>query len=336
VRVLLIGGSGFIGRHVARAMLDAGAQVTVLARGQCPPVEGAEMLVADRRDPAALGPALEGRRFDYTVDLAAYDAGDVERLLLVPYAALGRYVLISTGQVYLVTECRRIPCVEEDSDHPLIPEPPPGTRDHNQWVYGTGKRRAEGALLSVRSSHGVRGVILRLPVVLGVGDPTLRTWSYLERLLDGGPIVLPEGGTQSLRFLHVDDVARLLVRLLESPPPRMAVYNLAQPDLVTLRHFVERLAHHAGVTPRLVDASWAELDGSGIDRTFSTFSGRWVSVLDPSRAGSEWGFLGTRMDDYLPGVVRWLLDHRPAESHPGYSQRPLELALAARLVGAAG
>jgi len=56
-------------------------------------------------------------------------------------------------------------------------------------------------------------------------------------------------------------------------------------------------------------------------------------VLDPSRAAAEWGFAGSRLDDYLPQVVRWHLEHRPATSHPGYSQRARERDLAARLVG---
>ncbi len=332
--VLVVGGTGFIGRAVTGALLGAGHRVAVLSRGHHPPVPGAESLEFDRRDAARLRSALEGRRFAVTVDLAAWDAPDVERLLTIPYAALGRYLMISTGQVLLVTETARPPFREADSAGRLRPEPAAGTADHGQWSYGVGKRRAEGALLALRASHGVRGVVLRLPVVLGKEDPTLRLWSYLERLLDGGPILLPEGGVQPLRFLHVADVARQIERLVASPPPREAVYHLAQPDVVSLRGLLERLARLAGVEPRLVDVSWGELAAAGIDRSFSTFSGPWVSVLDPSRAAAEWGFLGTRLDDYLPEVVADLLAHRPPESHHGYAQRPLEIALAERLATA--
>jgi nucleoside-diphosphate-sugar epimerase len=330
VRVLLIGGSGFLGGHAARALLEAGHEVSVLSRGNRPPLAGVETLRAERRDPASLAGALEGRRFDFTVDFAAYDAVDIERLLLIPYAALGRYVLISTGQVYLVTRCPHTPYREEDSEHPLKPEPPADTPDHREWSYGVGKRRAEGALLSLRASHGVRGVILRPPVIVGEGDHSLRLWAYLERMLDGGPIVLPEGGRQPIRFLHAGDLARVVLRLLESKPPRQAIYNLAQPDVLTLREVLERVARAAGVTPRFTDASWEELADAGIERSFSPYAGPWVSLLDPSRAGAEWGFLGTRMDDHLPGVVSWHLEHRPAASHPGYAQRGLERELAAR------
>ena len=323
LRVLLVGGAGFMGRVTARAMLDAGHHVTVLSRGTRPAVGGAEHLVADRGDPAALAAALEGRRFDFTVDFVAYDAADVERLLLVPHAALGRYVVISSGQVYLVAQGAMPPFREEDSEHPVTPEPPGGTPDHNEWSYGVGKRRAEGVLLKLRVTHGVRGVALRLPNVQGEGDPYLRLWPYLERMMDGGPLLLPEDGATATRPIYVADVARALVRLLESPPPRNAIYNLAQPEVLPLREFLERVARAAGFTPRFIGISWEELLTAGLDRSVSPLSGPWCSVPDPSRATAEWGFEGSSVAEYLPRVVRWQLEHRPSASHPGYARRAI-------------
>jgi nucleoside-diphosphate-sugar epimerase len=330
-RVLLLGGTGFMGGPTARALLERGHEVTVLSRGRRPIPEGAARIVADRRDPAAVAAALEGHRFDFTVDFTAYDAPDIQRLLLVPYAALGRFVMISTGQVYLVAEGTKPPYREEDSDRPVIPEPPADSPDHAGWSYGVGKRRAEGALLGLRSTHGVRAVVLRLPIVQGEGDGSLRLWAYLERLLDGGPLVLPDGGTQPVRHLWSGDVTRAVIALLEGPRPPESVYNLSQPEIVTLRELLERVARAAGVQPRFVDAPWSAIDEAGIDRAFSPYAGPWCSVLDPSRAGGSWGFLGTRLDEYLPRVVRWHLEHRPSESHPGYAWRAQEVALAERL-----
>jgi nucleoside-diphosphate-sugar epimerase len=332
MRVLLLGGSGLIGGATARALLAAGHAVTVLSRGSRPPIEGTEALIADRRDTDSLSRALEGQRFDFTVDLTAYDAADIERLLLVPYAALGRYAMISTGQVYLVTQSTHVPYREADSEMPLISEPPADSDEHPGWVYGVGKRRAESAVLALRVSHGVRAMVLRLPIVIGEGDSTGRLWAYLERLLDGGPILLPDGGQKQLRFIWSGDVARALVESIDRPAPREAVYNLAQPEIITLRELLEIAAQAAGVgRARFVDATWSEIGEAGIDRWFSPFSGKWVSLLDPGLAAAALGFIGTRMSEYLPGVVRWNLEHRPEKSHPGYAEREKERALAARL-----
>lgn len=329
IHALLIGGSGFLGRHVAGALLAAGHQVSVMTRGGRAVPEGARPLVADRRDRASLSRALEGQRFDLTVDFLVYDATEIETLLFVPYAALGRYVMISTGQVYLVTQGARAPFLEDDVEGPLTAEPASETPDHPQWLYGVGKRRAERTLLGLRGTHGVRATILRLPIIQGEGDGSRRLWAYLERMRDGGPLVLPEGGSHPVRFVYAGDVARAIAGF-PAAPPRAAVYNLAQPDLITLRDFLERAARAAGVTPRFVEASWDECLGAGLDDEFSPYAGKWRSVLDPSRAASEWGFTGARTDEYLPRVVRWHLEAKP-ENHPGYAQRARELELAARL-----
>ncbi len=319
-----------MGARTALALLERGARVAALSRGRRPVPEGVESLIADRRDPASLAAVLEGARFDFTVDFTAYDAPDIERLLLVPYASLGRYVMISTGQVYLVTEAAPPPFREAASECPVIPEPPADSPEHAEWRYGVGKRRAEGVVRVLRASHGVRATILRLPIVQGEGDGTLRLWAYLERLLDRGPLVLPDGGANAVRHLYAGDVTRAIVALFEGPPPRERVYNLSQPETVTLRELLERVAAAAGLTPRFVDVPRGEIRAAGIERAFSPYAGPWSSVLDATRAAGEWGLLGTRLDDYLPQVVRWHLEHRPAESHRGYAFRARELELAAR------
>jgi nucleoside-diphosphate-sugar epimerase len=328
--ILLVGGSGFMGRHAAAAAIAAGHQVAVLSRGNGEPVPGAEMLTGDRGDPAALRRALEGRHFDLTVDFLAFDAADVEHLLMVPYAALGRYVMISSGQVYLVVEGATRPFREEDAERDLIPAPPPGSYDHASWEYGLGKRRAEKVLLALRATHGVRAIALRLPIVQGAGDRSLRLWAWIERLRDGGPVLLPNGDG-AIRHVWAGDVARAIVWLAEHETHRYAFYNLAQNDVLTVRDLVARVARVLGVTPKLVECDWADLYAAGFDEDVAPYAGRWASLPDPARAGAEWGFLGTPVDDYLPGVVRWHLEHPPAGSHPGYARRAEELAFAARL-----
>lgn len=340
-RVLLVGGAGFLGGHAARALLAAGHRVTVLTRGRRPTPAGAEARVADRRDAAACAAALDGLAFDLTVDFTAFDAADVHSVVAALGARLGRYTLISTGQVYLVVEgvlardavgavrgpAAPSPLGEERSEGPLMAEPAAGTPDQGEWRYGAGKRRAEAALAAGAREHGIRGLALRLPIVLGEEDGSLRLWAYLERLLDGGPIVLPGGGRMARRFLHVSDLAAVLVRLAGGEAPPGSAYNLAQPRVTALREVLEQAAASCGASPRFVDATWEECERAGLGRAFSPLASPWASVLDPARAVAELGFVGTPLERYLPGVVRWHLEHRPA-SHPGYAERAREVELA--------
>jgi nucleoside-diphosphate-sugar epimerase len=327
---LLIGGDGFLGGHATAALQAAGWNVTVLSRGNHAAPAGTRALRADRRDRRALASALGGRSFDFTGDLAAYDAAGVEALWGVPDLRLGRYALISSGQVYLVTDRPRPPFREAQSRRALSPEPAAVTRDHGEWRYGVGKREAEAVVRALRRHHGARAVVLRLPVLQGEGDPSLRLWAWLERMLDGGPLLLPDSGRRPTRFLDVRDAAAALVRLAEGAWPARGVYNLAAPSITSLRRFLGLAASAAGLAPSFVSIPRVSAAAHGLDPGAWPYSGHWSSLLDPSRAARDLGFRGTPPEEYLPRVVRWHLEHRPASSHAGYAQRALERRLAER------
>src|SRR5207249_3687484 len=151
----------------------------------------------------------------------------------------------------------RPPFRESDADALLMPEPAPGTRDHAEWAYGIGKRAAEAELARSAAARGSSALSLRLPVVQGEQDGrgSRRLWAWLERMLDGGPVLLPEGGRQVVRFVHADDVARCLLAFATAAEwPDVPALNLAQPDEMTLREFLLRVASLAGNSPRFVDA----------------------------------------------------------------------------------
>jgi len=304
------------------------AVVTTVAGALSP---GARGVLADRADPGALHATLRGSEYDAVLDLLAYDAADVERLFAVPGLRVGRYLAVSSGQVYLVARRRRPPFREADAALPPMDEPVAGTREHANWTYGMGKRAMEHAALALGSQRGVAATVLRLPVVQGANDGSRRLWAYLQRLLDGGPILLPEGGENAVRFVWADDVARAALALAEGAPADAPAYNLAMPDEPTLRALLESAAAELGVTPRFVPCAWAALDDAGIAHTASPYSGPWCSRPDPALAARGWGFAGTASSGWLPAVVRAHLAEPHPRPHPGYAGRPAELALAARL-----
>jgi nucleoside-diphosphate-sugar epimerase len=177
---------------------------------------------------------------------------------------------------------------------------------------------------------------LRLPVVQGEADGanSQRLWAWLERLRDGGPVLMPDGGVQPVRFVYAGDAGMALVRLATmSGWPRMPALNLAQPSEEPLRAFVERVARLAGVTPRFVPVSGGELEAAGLADTCATYWGPWCSRPDPSAALAELGLRTRGPEEYMPAVVAAHLADPPAESHPGYARRAEELALAARSGG---
>jgi nucleoside-diphosphate-sugar epimerase len=336
MRVLMLGGTGLLSGAAREAFLATGHDVTVVVRGTHPLPPHDRLLVrrADRRDAASLGAALRGERYDFTVDFLGFDGDDVGRLFAAPGFGPGRLVLISTGQVYLVTREPRPPFREADADAPTIPEPVAGTRAWHNWVYGMGKRAAEAALARIGQERGVPVLALRLPVVQGEADGSAsqRLWAWLERMRDGGPVLLPEDGVQPVRFVYSGDAAAALLRLAEHAAwPIEPALNLAQPSEEPLRVFLERVAACAGLTPRFVPVSATELEAAGLDESSAPYWGRWCSRPDPSAAFAALGFRTRGPAEYLPSVVAAHLAHPPTASHDGYVHRPAELALAARL-----
>src|SRR5947209_5125046 len=103
MHVLVIGGTRFVGYYLVWRLLAAGHRVTIFSRGILPNPFGArvEHLQGDRTGDACER-LLAGRRFDATVDFAAFRGPDVARLVAALGEGLGHYVLISSGQVYLV------------------------------------------------------------------------------------------------------------------------------------------------------------------------------------------------------------------------------------------
>lgn len=336
-RILLLGGAGLLSGAAREAFLAAGHEVTALTRGRrpVPPHPRLTLLRADRRDPGALAAALKGGSYCLTVDFLAYTGDDLAALFAVPGFDPGRLVMISTGQVCLVTENRRQPYREGDSEAPPVPEPPRGTRDWREWEYGMGKREAEAALRRLAGERGLAALALRLPVIQGEedGQASRRLWAWLQRMGDGGPVLLPEGGVQPVRFLYAGDAAAALLRLAGLRQwPALPALNLAQPGENTLKEFLEMAAGCAGLKPEFVPVGAGELAEAGLADTCAPYWGRWCSRLDPAAAFAL-GFAARGPEAYLPSVVAAHLRGPRPVPHEGYARRAEELALAAKLSG---
>ena len=183
--VLVIGGNRFVGWLLGFRLLAAGHRVTLLNRGRLPDPFGSRVtrLVGDRK--TDLGRLLAARRFDAAIDLAAYTGEDGLRAAEILRGRVGHYVMVSTGQVYLVREGAPRPAREEDYAGPVMTRPAdPG--DVWDWEYGVGKRACEDALAEAHARDGFPATRVRIPMVNGERDYLRRIESYLWRLVDGG------------------------------------------------------------------------------------------------------------------------------------------------------
>jgi nucleoside-diphosphate-sugar epimerase len=329
MHVLVIGGTRSIGYQLVWRLVAAGHRVSTFNRGRCPDPFGDRVVrLGGDRTAEAFSRLLRGRRFDATVDFAANTAADVRGVAEVLGANAGHYVFISSGQVYLVRQDCPRPAREQDYDGPLLPEPE-GPADRAAWRYGVEKRQAEDALVVAWREQGLASTRLRLPMVNGERDPFRRIESYLWRLLDGGPLLIPEDGVQKLRHVYSGDVVNAIVELLGDERTFGEAYNLTQYEAPALVDLVTILAGLLGASPRLVAVTDAELHDDQLTKLLvSPFSDHWMSDMENGKAVVELRFRPESLRHYLDKVVTAFLNHPPKAPPPGYDQRATELALA--------
>lgn len=305
MRILVIGGTLFMGPRLVRALLARGHAVTVFHRGVTPgdlPPE-VERLRGDRSNPAALARALAGRTFDACVDTIAMRGADSAAAVDLLYDRVGHYVHFSTGQVYLVRRDCPSPAREEDYAGPLATPPAPDAWDAGQWTYGIEKRECEDVLEEAWSARGFPATRLRLTMVHGEDDPRGRVHAYVLRLMDGGPLLVPVEPSPPIRPIHADGVVDTVVRIVEEGSGKGAAFNLAQDEAWTHEELIGRVAGMLGVEPLLARRPRAELVGAGVFPACAPLANPWMSLLDPGRAARELGFQPGAFADWLPALV---------------------------------
>jgi nucleoside-diphosphate-sugar epimerase len=341
VRALIIGGNRFVGYALAWRLIAGGHRVTLLNRGSLPDPFGdrVERLTGDRTT-SDFERLLGGRRFDAVFDFAAYQGSDVERAARLfggsrgdggsGEGGAGHYVFVSTGQVYLVREGCPKPASERDYEGPLRPRPTSDRdRDLGSWEYGVGKRACEDALAAAWAGSRFPGTSIRIPMVNGERDDARRLEVYLWRLLDGGPVIVPDGGDHPVRHVYSGEIARALASICGNPATFGEAYNLCQEEAPSLADLLRMLARILGSSAELVSVPSEAIERAGLDlREVSPFSSRWMSMLDPSKARRDLGFSHEPLESYLGKIVASLLAHPPKDPPEGYARRAEEIALA--------
>ncbi len=332
MKLLIVGGTRFLGHELAWRSLAAGHQVTVFNRGTLPDSFGPRVarLRGDRTTPD-FERLLAGREFDAAVDFAAYDGSDGRRAAEVLRGRVGHYVAISSGQVYLVRKGCPAPAREVDYEGPLLADPLSGP-DKREWDYGMGKRALENVLAEAWQRTRFPATRLRIPMVNGPRDHFRRIERYLWRLVDGRPILLPGGGSHRVRHVYSGSVVKAILSLLGRAETFGQAYNLAQDETPTLGELLRLLADLLGAQALFVDLSQERLRGAGLDPVvLSPFSGSWMSFLDPSRARAELGFRHEPLASYLETIVNAFLADPPSDPPPGEELRDAERRLLSTL-----
>jgi 2'-hydroxyisoflavone reductase len=250
MRLLVLGGTAFVGRAIVADALERGHDVTIFSRGRT----GQELfpqaarLYGDR-DKGDYQ-SLVGTEWDAVVDVSAYIPRHVGESLDALHGGFERHVFISTGSVY---DPAKAPSNGLDERAPRLPGER-GTEEVTGETYGGLKVACEDDLMA---RLGVASTIVRPGIVAGPHDPTDRFtwWARVASL--GGEVHVPVRPDQPVQVVDSRDLARLVVRLVEDDRP--GVFNAVGPrEAVTIAGLLAACAEAAGTTARLVPDSVAD------------------------------------------------------------------------------
>ena len=329
MKVLVIGGTLFIGRQLVAELLKAGHSVAILhRRSKHNLAKRVENLLADRNDPEAVQRVIGERRFEVVFD-NVYDwergttAAQVEATALAMGNHLQRYVFMSSVAAY-----------GDGLNHyegdPLAP-------DNHPEAYVRNKAMSERALLRLHRKNGFPVVTFRPPFVFGLENPFYREAFFWDRMRAGRPIIIPGDGTRLMQFVYVKDLVRALLRSIEVDAAVGEAFNIGNPKPLTQVEAVREMARTAGKKPELVRVPREKIASAGGNPMSNPFYfGEYLDVLPITENVSKLQrVLGVRLTAFPTGLretYRWYLRQPRRKPDFGFEDRLIASAGVRRAV----
>lgn len=230
MKILVIGGTVFLGRHIVEDALKDGHEVTLFNRGQHNPelFPEVEKIHGDRNTDYE---KLAGRTWDAVIDTCGYTPGAVEKVAEILKDSIKRYVFISSINAYEDMEKAGI-----DETYPEAELPEGASMEEMKMeTYGPLKVLCEKVVQRIFPSGYIN---IRSGLIVGPFDPTDRFTYWINRISRGGQVLCPGDGDTPIQFIDVRDLAKWSVKMAVNGEP--GVYNGTGPDYeLTMGHFLD-------------------------------------------------------------------------------------------------
>lgn len=213
MRLLVLGGTVFLGRHLVEAALAGGHDVTLFNRGQSNPGLFSRLEhVRGERDGGL--EALKGRRWDAVVDTSGFVPRVVRQSAYLLAGGTGFYAFVSSGSVYPLDSADR------SETGPLVELDDPTSEDVSQH-YGGLKALCEQEVVDV---YGAAALIVRSGLIAGPHDPTGRFTYWTVRVPRGGEVLAPGNPGRQVQFIDARDQAAWILAMASAG--RGGIYNV--------------------------------------------------------------------------------------------------------------
>ncbi len=283
MRILIIGGTVFVGRHIAEAAIAAGHDVTLFHRGR----SGADLfpsathLTGDRNEDLSAFSSNSAGQWDATIDVCAYFPRQVRSLADALGGRAGQYLIISSTSAYRIPVS---PGFTEDA--PLAELDDPASEEFTDKTYGGLEVACERAAMEM---FGDTTTVVRPTYVIGPHDESYRFTWWVERIARGGTVLAPGGAADPIQVIDARDLGSWVVSLAErsvagifhavSPPPPFGFGDLLEAIAAEVAPWGTRLTW--------VDADFLVEFGESTETILLWPGGdseRDINTADPARA----------------------------------------------------
>jgi nucleoside-diphosphate-sugar epimerase len=265
MKVLVIGGTGFIGPHTCAHLRKSGHQVTVFHRGKSPVPSGVQQIIGDHSHLSDYRAEFERQQFDVVVDFILSSGRQAQRLMQIFCGIARRVVAVSSMDVYRAmgilqrTETgplQELPITEDSAlranRNTYSPEAMKRVKEFYPWADDEyDKIPVEEAALS---DPELPGTVLRLPMVYGPCDPLHRFHFVVKRMDDGRQQIIFSDDVAAFRTPrgYVENVGAAIAWAAVSEASKGRIYNIGERQCFSELEWAEKLAAAVGWTGKFV------------------------------------------------------------------------------------
>lgn len=310
MKILIVGGTQFIGYEITKKLIEEGHDVTVFYRGiHKVPFKDVKEIICDWHDFSKAEKMLKGKDFDVVINNICFSEQDAFQSYKLFKDKTEHFITISSAAVYLLNPDIFIPYKEEEAMYDIKKY----YKESEKHRYGYGKREADLYFLAKNIRANFPCTIIRLPVVVGEKDYTGRIATYYCQIEEDHTIILPDGGQNLWGFIYVKDIADFILQILKNKKSFGKVYNLSQREGVTLRQLILNIGKLIGKVPKIIDIPSSYLIKTPLGINFSPLYSSQHVLLDISQAINDFNFKPTPFLKWLKVLIDFYQKEKPLD-----------------------
>ncbi len=250
MKVLLVGGTGVLSSAVVAEAQKKGFSITMINRGNRAIPNGVEHIKADKDDSATIKKAIDGRRFDATIDFLCYSDIETEKSIRLYSKYTDQYIYISSCAVYNTSVLNGE--MADESSPKIIPI----------WKYSIDKWKSEETVRSLSKKEGIHYTIIRPSITYddtripyGIAPRYGYHWTLCARILAEKPLIRWNDGVNRCNMMRVEDFAVGVVGLVGNPLALDEEFNICGDEALSWNDVLYSIGNCLGKEVKTVDVS---------------------------------------------------------------------------------